>query len=708
MTPMAPGQLRILHLGFVSAVAQAVLLREAMAALVGSEMAWGTVVGLWLAGMALGARIGTRWGSQPLARISIQGVLVTTAIGTLMLRATPALVGTTAGETVSTWGGAWVWVVAVLPSAVLGGLCFPILTPEAAGTDQAGAAYALEALGGLLGGLGFTFVLAPFGTAATLAVTLAASVAVALRRRPVVASAVLALGVVAAWPSGEWLATVTWRWAGHPGQLEHWHETRHQRLELGAGPPWSLYANGAFQASYPDQWRVVPRAHLLALLHPRPNRVLLVGGLADGTVVPLLRHPIRSLDMVEEDPALAPLLSAWYDQALTDAMADPRVHVHATDPLRAVRHGGPWELILLLDSDPATLRRGRTRTVEFFRACQRSLTQDGVLVVGVGVNDTYLGGAAGDLLTTIAASLDAVFGRITAVPGESVLLLAGPGLSETITPDGLGRRWEDRAVADPDFVPEMLSLLLEPQRQSTLNAALAQRQGSPHTVLRPRAILPATAVVEGRGGHPPLVRIARALANTPQWLLLLAVAGVVVSQQITRSPAALAASVGFVSMGWWLTLLAVWQSTVGSVYTEVGALTAAFMAGAAAGALVARGRRVPNESLPWLLIAAAGISLAMATGVAWRWPRPVVPVLLLVGGALTGATFPLISARFEGATRHGAGRAWAGEEAGAAAAAMAIGIAVLPWAGIRPAALVLAVVAASAATASMRRQPMAE
>ena len=46
----------LLLLGFATATAQAVLLREAMAALGGSELAWGSVLAMWLLGMDVGAR----------------------------------------------------------------------------------------------------------------------------------------------------------------------------------------------------------------------------------------------------------------------------------------------------------------------------------------------------------------------------------------------------------------------------------------------------------------------------------------------------------------------------------------------------------------------------------------------------------------------------------------------------------------------------
>ena len=54
----------VIVLGFATAIAQALLLREAMAAMAGSELAWGSVMALWLVGMGAGSRCGTRWGSD--------------------------------------------------------------------------------------------------------------------------------------------------------------------------------------------------------------------------------------------------------------------------------------------------------------------------------------------------------------------------------------------------------------------------------------------------------------------------------------------------------------------------------------------------------------------------------------------------------------------------------------------------------------------
>ena len=157
----------LIALGVATGVAQALLLREAMAALGGSELAWGAVMSLWLAGMAVGSRLGVRMGSAAVGRVLPLVTLALAASGVVLLRAAPALAGAAPGETITTTSATWIWAAAVLPIALVGGLAFPILAGTL-GPASGGRAYGLEAAGALLGGLALSLALAPLGTAAAL------------------------------------------------------------------------------------------------------------------------------------------------------------------------------------------------------------------------------------------------------------------------------------------------------------------------------------------------------------------------------------------------------------------------------------------------------------------------------------------------------------------------------------------------------------
>ena len=680
-------------------------MREAMAALGGSELAWGAVLGFWLLGMGAGAWAGTgRRGGAAGAWLPV-GVAALSAVGVVLLRAAPALTGAVTGEAIGTLRALWVWAAAVLPAAVAGGFGFAAL---AAATTPA-RAYALESLGALLGGAAFTFALAPLGSPAALVIVLGVVLAVlmAARRSRLLAAVTVGAAFALAAPAGDVVARLGWRWQGRAGSLAAWRETRAQRLELAAGPPVSLYGDGALLGTFPDPYVVVPRAHLLMLLHPSPRRVLAIGAIAGGTVPTMLRHPLTRLDLVEDDPALSALLPGWYGEAMAKAMADPRIVVHSDDPLRVVAHGGGWDAILVLDPDPSTVRHARTRTHEFFSACAAALAPGGIIVVRVGVPDTYLGGAGGRLLAVVATTLQGVFATVAAVPGEEILVVAsqGPG-AISLDPGVLAARWRARAVADPGFVPDMLQMLLDPGRAGELSKFMAAASAPENRADRPVAVPVAAALHEARGA-PPLLRWLAASERYGGRVLLglgalLAALIVAAGYRPRAAGAATAAAVGFVSMGWWLALLSAWQATVGSVYSQVGALSAVFMAGIVIGSVAVRSRAGGVvRLLPALLLGGVGLSLALAAKVPLAWPRATCVPLLVVAGILTGAAFPGVALLAgAGERRSGAGRGFAADEAGAALAALLVGLVALPVAGMRATAFGLAVVGAAAAVAA--------
>ncbi len=687
-------KLSVFLLGVATVVAQALLLREAMAAMGGSEMAWGTVMALWLLGVGVGSRIGAATGSVRLADALPVAVLAAAAGGIVLFRAAPALVGAASGETLTTASAAWLWIAAILPAAVAGGIAFPILAGLLGG-GGGGRAYAIEAAGALAGGALLSIALIGNGTTVALCLVLAATAAATLWP----ASRTLAVGVAIAiaalaLPAADLLARAGWRWANHPGGLGDWCETRLQRLEVSDGPPITVYTDGRLLASYPDPYVILPQAHLTMLLHADPRRVLAVGCSADGSVEAMARHQVDELLVVEEDPVLLRRLPAWYGPAMTAVLSRPPVRAVISDPLRALTRYGPWDLIVLRDGDPTTLRRNRTRTVEFFRRCRAHLRPQGVLVLRVAIADTYLGGAAGRLAATLAATVREVFPVLDVVPGEEILIVAaGPEAKIDLDEEVLTSRLVERGLGDSELAPEMISLLVDRDRA----AALLEHIAAPapiNTIRLPRAVLLAGGLHEARA-RPALVGLVLEAERRGAWPLAAGL-GVAVLLLLARSfgrrPPVVptAATVGLVSMGWWLLLIATWQATRGSVYSEIGALTAIFMAGLASGAAVACRWERPARWLPATLAAGGALSLLIAGGVAIRFPLIAVPVLLASGGAMTGVAFPGLTALGGDDVRRGTGIAFAADELGAALGAVVVGIFAIPWAGLTATAMGLA------------------
>ncbi len=697
-------------LGVSTAITQALLLREAMAAMGGSEMAWGLVMALWLAGMGAGSRIGVRIGSVELARRLPLITLVLGAGGVLLFRAASAILGAAPGETLTTWHAVWLWALAVVPAAIAGGMAFPVLAGEL-GRNGPGRAYAIEAAGALLGGVAISLALISLGTAAAFILTIGVVGGVTLwPRHPAAAAALVVACLSAAIPAGHLLARASWRWAGHPGALGSWAETRHQRLDCSRGSPTELYANGRLVASYPDPYLVRPRTHLLMLLHPAPEKVLAVGALSDGSVEAMLSHPVETLLVVDEDPELVDLLPRWYGEEFRIALSSSAVRISDSDPLRALDSVDDLDLVILTDGSPTTLRANRTRTIEFLRRCRKAMSSGGVLVMRVGVSDTYLGGTGGRLVATLANTLHKVFPKVASLPGDEILLLAG-GLDANLDTgiQTLEARLSARLTVLDEFPAAMLPALVDHNRRIALATFIESMAPPPNTIRHPRAVALASRLHEARSrqGRGWLAATIEDQGRASlSWGLVAVVAALLATAILgrrDRSASAAAFVVGFTSMGWWLFLLAIWQTTRGSVYAEVGALTGLFMAGAAAGGWASHRHDLRVRALGWLIAAGAGLSLIVATGAPAKAPLALVPGLLVVGGILTGATFPgLGELAGRGSSRRGAGLAFAADELGAAAAALTIGTVAIPWVGMTATAIGLAVMGLAAIPAIVR------
>lgn len=187
---------------------------------------------------------------------------------------------------------------------------------------------------------------------------------------------------------------------------------------------------------------------------------------------------------------------------------------------------------------------------------------------------------------------------------------------------------------------------------------------------------------------PPLLRAVAALesrAPTPLLVLLLVAALALPLRAAAgaRLGVETAALVGLCSMGWWLLLLSCWQSTVGAVYAEVGALAGVFMGGSVIGAALARRRALGRHHLPAVFGVGSALSLLIAVGAPLAAPRLTVVPLLVLTGALTGAAFPAVARLLApDDARAGAGRGFAADEIGAAGGALLVGLVAIPWAGM--------------------------
>ena len=142
----------------------------------------------------------------------------------------------------------------------------------------------------------------------------------------------------------------------------------------------NLHLGGAWDFSFPDPNSAERAVHPALAMHPKPRRVLLVGGCLAGLPAEVLKHPsVTRLDCVELDPGLIRFGRRVLPAAAWRALDDPRVRLHLADGRRFIRlaRPGTYDVVLLNLADPQTAQVNRYYTREFYGLVWRALAPGG-------------------------------------------------------------------------------------------------------------------------------------------------------------------------------------------------------------------------------------------------------------------------------------------------------------------------------------------
>jgi spermidine synthase len=124
--------------------------------------------------------------------------------------------------------------------------------------------------------------------------------------------------------------------------------------------------------------------HVPLCTHPRPRRVLIIGGGDGGLLREVLRHPIEQATMVEIDPAVVEVTRQYLPQIPGQAFDDPRTRLVIDDGVAFVRQTTERFDVALVDStDPVGPAVGLFSEA-FYGQLAARLGPEGVLAVQSG------------------------------------------------------------------------------------------------------------------------------------------------------------------------------------------------------------------------------------------------------------------------------------------------------------------------------------
>ncbi len=155
--------------------------------------------------------------------------------------------------------------------------------------------------------------------------------------------------------------------------------------------------------------------HPALCTHPRPERVLVVGGGDGGAIREILRHPtVKEAVLCEIDERVTRLCEQYFP-ATTVGLKDPRVRCHFEDGFAFMqRHEQYFDVIITDSSDPVGPGVALFKE-EYYRLVKRALRPGGIMV-SQSESPWYYAETIRDMTTAMAAVFSHVQTYIAMIP----------------------------------------------------------------------------------------------------------------------------------------------------------------------------------------------------------------------------------------------------------------------------------------------------
>jgi spermidine synthase len=230
-----------------------------------------------------------------------------------------------------------------------------------------------------------------------------------------------------------------------------------------------LILDGVIQLSQRDEFVYHEMlTHVPLLTHPKPEKVLVIGGGDGGTVREVLKHPeVRRVHLVDIDAMVLDVCREYFPE-LAGSLDDPRVTVHIADGIEFVKtRRQAFDVILIDSTDPEGPGEGLF-TEDFYGNVAGALRKEGSMAMQSG-SSVFTPELVQQTYEKVSSQFTAVWVYTASVPTYSVapfslMLAAKRHLDPTLPrrqPKGPGMRYYSPEIhkasfALPPYVRELL------------------------------------------------------------------------------------------------------------------------------------------------------------------------------------------------------------------------------------------------------------
>ena len=749
--------LTITFIGFYALIMQVTYIREILVVCYGNELCLGLILGFWLFGISAGAYWGSKistMASEPLKLFFLLAILLTFIFSGLIyfIRISRTILEVPPGEYMPFFKMVLFIFIAVSPGSAFIGFTFPLICLVKANNNKkpvAGIAdvYIFEAFGSILGGLLFTFLFVPYFSSFTIititnliAFAVLAILATGFEKKSFRVSAFLIsflffivfllslnFGLIKKIED----FTIQKRWDSFTSGLKLLSsvDSKYQNIAIGKSEnQYSLFLNGNYTSSFPDEYQQAVFSHLSMSEHSDPKKVLLIGGGITGIIKNILKYDITKLDYLELDFREIESLKNFLPQEDRNALADKRIKIFPYDGRYYVKNcRETYDLVILNLPDPSTAMINRFYTKEFFSDLKKLLSPGGVLVTSITSEINYFGKEISSYAGSVYKTLKNEFKFLLVAPGEKNIFFASDN-SHSITFDTkiLASRFSSRNISSDYFTPFHFDLLLPKERVEFVRKKLSELKDIPlNTDKKPVTYFYSLLLWNRLSGWEKSSRFQftdyiKVLSKIKfYWYLLpllfflmLRLAYVFISKKdaedVKKFNSAFSIfAAGFAGMAFSIILIFAFQNIFGYVYQKIGLIVATFMFGLAAGGFFLKylvAKEIRAEKLIFVILSLAIIfSLSLPFMIDFFSKTQAASsylielsfsVLLLISGFLTGSAFPAASKVYFSASGNlgkTAGIIDSADHLGAFSSAILTGVFFVPILGISKTCIFIAV-----------------
>ncbi len=633
-----------LFFGFYSLLAQTLLLREAARVFGAHELSLAGALAAWLLWTAAGIFLAGKYR----ARLSTGGdefppgfpgacLIMTLAVPANILAARLAPAWFTPGLQPGLFLMLAGPALLTLPAALLNGVAIGL------GLARLPARfYAAEAAGGAAAGIFTVLYFHNFPALSMIAVLSAAALPLASAlwlRRPRHKKAAAALIF---WTAGlgclNYAEPSAWRLRPPAPRPALAAETEASRI-FTAGPDGkTFYEDGRLLASPEDPaWEEL--AHIPLLAVKKPERILLTGDRAFFLLPEILKHRPERVEIAEPD-----LFKARFLSARTGAAAKG-LRILGCDLRGLPRGTPPYDAIFQTTPSPDNAALNRDFTAEFFGAAAALLKPGGLLVFQLPFAANYLPPEKAYTIASVLAAARKAFPSVTVLPGERLTVLAGANPPD-LAPEKLAAVYSRRGLKTVTVVPSAFPFILNPYRRAWAEDEIQRIKRPPEN-----SDLAPLAYFHFWRAWLSMVATPGSLLGLAALMLCALFAGFIIAGRLSFAPGKRTGEAFF--MGFWglafeTALLLAFQAKTGRLNPELGGLFAAFMAAAAAGALLPGGTSGGRLFVIELLAAGGAFTCANMAGVLFAAGGTAVWALISAGGFLAGSFFSSAAGGFGG------------------------------------------------------------